>query len=330
MPTTEEQLQQQQYHSERHPPTTEITLEPCWGDSRNCDTSFGSLRSLVSKDGVSLLFDDDQDFEESPKTNGLPQVLRISMTDPSSHFHHHQSSQRSISTEMAIIASSSPEIKALSDQPIAPSYPHEINFDLFQDQPAKKGDVDSKSTTNDGSLHHPNYESPVATKTFERDMVNHHRPLRGATPSGQMEREDAFMDDADELALYMEQSTIGDSRPTRLLLGQKENVMPRFDFGAKTPEASNTTHSHGGEFTFKSAMRSTEPRRHRSLNSVGKRPSFHRRVSFDSLPSPAEITSTPQQRPLHRPSLQHITCNFERSKSFELGTKSPLAMDFKF
>jgi hypothetical protein len=106
-----------------------------------------SLRSLVSSDEISLdhntggVGDEIRNYDYHPE--GIPSTIRhrslntctTSQYDRRRHNHHHRhhrhrrvSSQRSISTEMAIIASSSPEIKALT-LPITTTFelPEEIN-----------------------------------------------------------------------------------------------------------------------------------------------------------------------------------------------------------
>ena len=287
---------------------------------RDSNQSVCSLHSLVSGDNDSLLLDDEV---ASP-------ILQQEQSDPDLMLHRRFSSQPSISTEMAIIASSSPEIKALSNQPITPCFPQELNFELTQQENGTDGVDKQQARTS--------FVSPLPAMTVDHihDNINEKARKRnshedwsvatGASSSIQHPLE-TRMNEPDELALYLQRQSLEmDVVSTPAVVGeQKENVSPPFSFDCRTPEASNRS-SSGSAYTFKSALRK-ETRRQHSLSSMmgsnKRRPSLHRRVSFNSLPSPAEIIASPEGRLPPQVNTTNSKLNVPPPPG-----KSPLAMDF--
>lgn len=168
--------------------------------------------------------------------------------------HRRSQSQLSISTEMAIIASNSPEIKALN-LPITPTFPEEIN--LF---------VQSE---------------------------NHFL----CTPEGSWmdndDRDDAKESSSNEKGQYMQllqrqslegmiTSNVADG------FSQKENFSPCIPINNSLGKASNDKVPK--PFSKKgNGISGSRPHPHRHSRSSVERITMHRRVSFDSLPSPGEL-----------------------------------------
>ena len=156
-----------------------------------------SLRSLVSSDEISLdhnidgvgdkLRNDDYDYHPE----GIPSTIRhrslstctTSQYDRRHHTHHHRdhrdhrhrrvSSQRSISTEMAIIASSSPEIKALT-LPITTTFelPEEINCSGLSSSSSPSPSSSSSSASPSSNEYHRH------TTTAHYHQYRHQRSIR--------------------------------------------------------------------------------------------------------------------------------------------------------
>lgn len=294
---------------------------------RDCNGSFCSLHGMISGENDSLLLDDvDCDELDSQYSDShLNSVTQNRSEDSKSEVHQNLrfSSQPSIATEMAIIASSSPEIKALTSKPIVtPNSPRD------QEPIPQVSNVSSPIAS---------VPSPVLTATTDHigdqiHIMNQSKSKVGrdslhmctGTPNRTV-----HINATDELALYLDKLTIEMDPPTSTETvneeEHKENVTLLYEYHDKTPETSNR--SSGVSFTFKSSMRKEINRRHRSLSSLGVRNrrteqhSFHRRVSFNSLPSPAEIAESPTRLPPIRTSPE------TSSTSIPTG-KSPLAMDF--
>ncbi|KAG7338107.1 hypothetical protein IV203_016964 [Nitzschia inconspicua] len=288
----------------------------------NVNQSICSFHSLVSDGNDSILWvDDNDDF-----CSHDPEGSLVGDTLERKHFYHHH---QSISTEMAIIATSSPEIKALTDQTVTQLFPHKINFDPYLPKllDAESADCDTlEASTACKSLTLLSL-TPVRTTKGEN-----HQEMQASTDITSFNRQPSttlFDDEADGLAKYLQQQNIAAEirSPIPPTIGEpKENLSPTFGFHDKTPEISNQTRRENN-LTFKSALRK-ETRRHRSLSFVAGCPeqrqlnTMHRRVSFDSLPSPAEIASL---HALHSPATSKPTLN-----ALAPPGKSPLAMDFPF
>ena len=312
-------------------------------DYKHKGASICSLRSLVSGEGAddSFSFDDYDDYDEEEQKNNK-------YVSP---FDQQRLSQRSITTELAIIASSSPEIKALSESfPITPSFPKEIDFT----DSSMFGSASSSSqlTMNENDRHHQHQQqyrnsypfvsplwvsssdiedncehlsesgnrhqsNPSKVETKTREETNHNTSNRA-----EQQHYHDMDTDVDELALYMERQTLGiDCSPTAT--SQKENVCPMEE------ETTPSTNNRSNSFNFKSATKESQQqqqqrhqrRHHRSLSSI-ERPGCHRRISFNSLPSPAEIVASPI---LLNPPIP----SSKRSRSYTNDDgPSPLAMDF--
>jgi hypothetical protein len=312
-----------------------LTMEILVADSRQdreSNDSECSLRSLVSGDDDSLLLNDSLDDFDDNDSNASP-TLPHQHSGSSPTRHRRFSSHPSISTEMAIIASSSPEIKALSSQPITPSFPRELNFDFYQQENDTEVETLKVRTTmtsplpatNTDHTYHKNSEQ-ARKRTTREDVC-----ISTDVSSSALHPPETRMDEADELALFMErQCLVRDvSSPPTVIGEHKENLSPPFSFDGKTPEASNRSYD-GSSVPFRSAMRK-ETKDHHSLISsmVGsdkRRPTFHRRVSFTSLPSPAEIASPRVQPPTPLDTSNSLSILAEAPPR----GKSPLAMDFPF
>jgi hypothetical protein len=244
---------------------------------------------------------------------------------------------------MTIIASSSPEIKALSESfPIAPSFPKEIDFSDYSMFGSSSSC--SRSTVNENHRHrnpHP-FVSPRRVSSSDIDDDSEHlgesrnqnqsksSKLETTTPEKGTNRNMSNATDqqhyhdmdsgVDELALYMERHTLGIDSPicSPNVSSQKDNVCPMEE--EKTPSTNNRSNS----FNFNTAMKDSQQqqqRRYRSLSSI-ERPACHRRVSFDSLPSPAEIVASPILLNPPAPSSKRAhSCTNDDSRS-------PLAMDY--
>lgn len=103
----------------------------------DCCQTIYSLKSLVSSDEISLDINGDSNeignYDHYPEE--IPSTIRHRMSTSHDHdhrqchhrYHHRVANQRSVNTEMFIIASSSPEIKALSLPITTLELPEEIN-----------------------------------------------------------------------------------------------------------------------------------------------------------------------------------------------------------
>jgi len=89
----------------------------------DCGQTIYSLKSLVSSDEISL----DINGDSNEIGNYDHHLEEIPSRRCHHRYHHHVANQRSINTEMFIIASSSPEIKALSLPTTTLELPEEIN-----------------------------------------------------------------------------------------------------------------------------------------------------------------------------------------------------------
>jgi hypothetical protein len=329
-------MDQPQHQDQRQPnDILPLAMEILVADSRQdpeSNESVCSLCSLVSGDNDSLLLEDslyDVDDCDSDTTPTLPH--QHSSSSPVRH--HRFSSHPSISTEMAIIASSSPEIKALSSRSITPSFPKGLNFDFYQQEndpvvetpKARTTFVLPLPATNTDHIHDKNSEQ--ARKPITRDGAFVSNDVSSST----LHPPETRTDEADELALFMErQSLVRDVASPPTAIGEyKENFSPPFSVERTTPETSNRSYD-GSAVPVRSALRK-ETKQHHSLSSMvssnKRRQSFHRRVSFTSLPSPAEIATLRAQSPTPVDTLhsQAILNNVAAPAG-----KSPLAMDFPF
>jgi hypothetical protein len=289
---------------------------------RDDNESMCSLRSLVSTNNDSIILDDG----EGSLCRRDVEYQTMDQSDDDSYRYRQYSIQPSISAEMAIIARSSPEIKALvEDHPGTPCLPHEINFE-FCEQPGGSSEYVIPSSPEV----HRAFVSPLPSMDHISDencSQSHEMRKSSDAAKCNCQQSDPKLDDADELALYMQRQSLSPeirSPPPHTSTGEyKENLSPPFSYEDKTPETSNRS-SSAGSFTFRSALRK-ESRRHQSLSSETvsqkRRPSFHRRVSFNSLPSPSDIAS---------PRAQHVPVSINSSKptSGAPPGKSPLAMEF--
>mmetsp|Transcript_27707 Transcript_27707/g.45817 ORF Transcript_27707/g.45817 Transcript_27707/m.45817 type:complete len:297 (-) Transcript_27707:708-1598(-) len=281
-----------------------------------CNESICSLRSLVSGDNESLLGDDEShhnaDNFSSPRRNKRLEDNSNPVITP---FLDHAASSRSITTELAIIASTSPEIKALSavDLPITPVFPHEINFDSYHVNTEGHQSIPLEVSLTP-SLTSFEKEDDRESELQEKEEVECQEDDRLSSESPSPSDGDPQLHEVDELVLYMEQSLSSFAMDdcSQIVSNRKENLRPcdELDMEDSTTPCTNNKSSR---FTFKRSSL-----RQRALGV--KRPSFHRRVSFDNLPSPAEIAS---------PELGCLTSIPRRASSFS-GTDgpSPLAMNF--
>jgi hypothetical protein len=326
----------QPYQDQREPnDILPLTMEILTADSRqdrDSNESDCSLRSLVSGDNDSLLLVDSF-YELDEEDRDASPTLHHHQCSSSPARHRRLHSYPTISTEMAIIASSSPEIKALSSsQTISPSFHRGLFFDFYQEEnetevkklKARTTFVCPFSATNNDHIHDKNSEKR-RNRTMRQDKC-----YSSEVSSPTLQHAKTRLDEADELKLFVERrSLVRDVASPPTVIGEyKENVSPPFNFEGKTPEATDTNRSYDGcALTARSAL-CMETKPHHPLSSmVGsnkRRTSFHRRVSFNSLPSPSEIASL---RALP-PTPVHSSISI-RGEAAPTG-KSPLAMDFPF
>lgn len=275
-----------------------------------CDGSICSLRSLVSsdfnckKDNDCLIVETtlsnnnkDDDIRDPGVVDG-ESFTRLTTTGCQQP-HHPGASQRSINTEMTIIASTSPEIKMLGSFPVTPSFPNEINFLSWHRRQSSLDSLCSVESDSVASIVERIFLSPMRTDEDEDDDGCRHRLQDNAvvTPldrnDGKAEESTtAFMEEeeADALCVVLnKQSLSGEDAEDR----RDHNVHSNQNSSSCTNSCDQQTMTPRGH-----------GRRHMTSPFMD-RLTLHRRVSFSSLPSPAEIAFPAGQvgsrRPAHCP-----------------------------
>lgn len=252
----------------------------------NCDESLCSLGSIVSSDFNSWQNDVDDCLTGTtvPNAYSVFDKGRFYGLDPASSSNPLGYvpcvSQRSMNTEMTIVASTSPEIVALN-LPVTPTFPKEINFASShrrQDSLDSLFSVDSRSPSDSSDVEHP-FVSPMMARRLDhqhgyadRMQCSSESPLdRAGGPE-----HSALMEEADALCLSLKRHSL-DGVGTQEGSNHKENVHANLSSSGSSFEPRNKlSRGHGSRHL-------TSPAPDRST--------FHRRVSFSSLPSPAEIAS---------------------------------------
>jgi hypothetical protein len=256
----------------------------------DCDGSICSIRSLISKD---FNYRNDDRVVETTLTNREPVVddeifsrlHNIPMSGTTGYYP--RVSQRSISTEMTIIASTSPEIKALGGFPITPNFPNEVNFESFHRRQGSLDSLFSVDSDSVASIVERPFHTPMRTDSQSEYDGNGLSQFNTVTPQdcNANEEESAFMEEADALCIVMKKQNLG-----------SEGIEDRMQYNH-----FSSLNSRCASFEQRIKIPRGHGCRHMTSPSLD-RLSMHRRVSFSSLPSPAEIASPEiASRPAHSP-----------------------------
>jgi hypothetical protein len=244
-----------------------------------CEESLCSLRSLVSAD---FNYDGDDHVDESKPLNAdggidKERSFRLHGTSLSSTTSYCPCvSQRSINTEMTIIASTSPEIKALNLLS-PPTFPDEIKFESSHRRLDSLDSLFSADSTCESSIVERPFVSPMMASMDHEDGRSDHSEIKRVSilEIDADAAESAFMEEADALCFFMKRQSLG-GLGTEDRINHKENVYSNLNTSRSSIESRATiSPGHVPQFT----------------SPFHERPSMHRRVSFTSLPSPAEIVS---------------------------------------
>ena len=270
----------------------------------DCGATVHSLRSLVSSDETNSL----------ELNDAIPSKIRRRSLKRNNRHYHCSPSQRSISTEMSIIACSSPEIKALvlpititvpekirnsgasTSTPSSVQYHHQRSvstLSLFPEDDDGGDECDSFSVAAKIKYKNDNGFPIVAnisrnnnnSNDYDRRSVEY-RDQDNCHSTNHCDRDDErdtstqilFNDETDELALYLERQSIGSDTiysPTALLKTDTRIPSP-------TTVIPNTANLFS---VVQHPIKKGSLQRRRS--------SMHRRVSYDSLPEISEILFQP-------------------------------------
>lgn len=258
-----------------------------------------SLRSLVSSD----------DSIHSLEQNDEIQSTVHCQTFKNCQDYCHHNAQRSSSTEMSIIACSSPEIKALV-QPVPPSiqFHHQRSMSTLSlfpedDRSDENCDINSIHVAKIKRISFP-IVSPAASPNCENVKVGNIMKVNNDKRS-LIERRDQESYYSKERFDYskefdaMKMNKVYEKETDKLAL-----CLERQKFGSERiclPEVSNKDFEHSSQvfMTQNTAVTLVQQRpinrghiRHQE-NPLIRRSSLHRRVSYDSLPEMSEILCRP-------------------------------------